>query len=128
MTSKSIVSHVRIAIASALFILGITILSIALTGPTVLAAAGGSSGRAVVKGSKPSWATSANYVGAAASTAQVGFRVYLSWNNSSGAEALARSVSNPSSSLYRHYLSPTQFRQKFRSEEHTSELQSRRDL
>jgi subtilase family serine protease len=39
--------------------------------------------------------------------------VYLGWNNSSGAEALARSVSNPRSSSYRHYLTPAQFRQQF---------------
>src|SRR5213593_3969630 len=69
--------------------------------------------RSTLKGSKPSWANSANYVGAANSNAQLGFRVYLGWNNASGAEALARAVSDPRSKSYRHYLTPAQFRQQF---------------
>src|SRR6266487_649338 len=69
--------------------------------------------RSTLKGSKPSWANSANYVGAANSNAQLGFRVYLGWNNASAAESLARAVSNPRSSSYRHYLTPAQFRQQF---------------
>jgi subtilase family serine protease len=69
--------------------------------------------RSTLKGSKPSWAAPQNYVGAANASDQLGFRVYLGWNNPSGAEALARSVSNPRSSSYRHYLTPAQFRQQF---------------
>ena len=69
--------------------------------------------RSTLKGSKPSWANSANYVGAANSNAQLGFRVYLGWNNASAAESLARAVSDPRSTSYRHYLTPAQFRQQF---------------
>src|SRR6266487_2410189 len=69
--------------------------------------------RSTLKGSKPSWAASKNYTGAAASSAKLGFRVYLGWNNASGAEALARAVSDPKSKSYRHYLTPAQFRQQF---------------
>jgi subtilase family serine protease len=71
------------------------------------------SARSTLKGSKPSWAKSGNYVSAAATSNQLGFRVYLGWNNASGAEALARAVSDPRSKSYRHYLTPAQFRQQF---------------
>jgi len=69
--------------------------------------------RSTLKGSKPSWATPQNYVSAANATDKLGFRVYLGWNNPSGAEALARAVSDPHSNSYRHYLTPAQFRQQF---------------
>src|SRR5881398_2932329 len=69
--------------------------------------------RSTLKASKPSWATSQNYTGAANASDKLGFRVYLGWNNPSGAEALARAVSNPKSKSYRHYLTPAQFRQQF---------------
>src|SRR5205814_6440184 len=35
------------------------------------------------------------------------------WTNGSGAEALARAVSDPRSKSYRHYLTPEQFRSQF---------------
>ena len=69
--------------------------------------------RSMLKGSKPDWAKPGNLVSAAASSKQIGFRVYLGWNNPSGAEALARAVSDPRSTSYRHYLTPAQFRQQF---------------
>jgi subtilase family serine protease len=71
------------------------------------------SSRTTLKGSKPSWATPQNYNQAANASDQLGFRVYLGWRNPSGAEALARAVSNPRSSSYRQYLTPAQFRQQF---------------
>jgi subtilase family serine protease len=43
----------------------------------------------------------------------VGFRVYLGWNDIAGAEALAKAVSDPSSSSYGHYLAPSEFRRRF---------------
>ena len=64
-------------------------------------------------GSAPAWANSKNLVGAADSTAAIGFRVYLGWNNSAAAEALARAVSDPKSASYGHYLSAAQFRKQF---------------
>ena len=69
--------------------------------------------RSTLKGSKPSWANPGNLVSAANASDQLGFRVYLGWNNASGAEALARAVSDPHSKSYRHYLTPAQFRQQF---------------
>ncbi|MEY2538126.1 MAG: hypothetical protein QOG67_1866 [Verrucomicrobiota bacterium] len=71
------------------------------------------SGKTTLHGSAPSWARAKNYKGAADPNASVGFRVYLGWNNSTAAEALARAVSDPHSSTYRQYLTPAQFRQQF---------------
>ncbi len=71
------------------------------------------SARSTLKGSKPDWATPQNYTGAAKSSDQLGFRVYLGWNNPSGAEALAKAVSDPRSKSYRKYLTPAQFRSQF---------------
>src|SRR5579862_951344 len=64
-------------------------------------------------GSIPSWANAKNFVAAANPSDNVGFRVYLSWNNPSAVEALARGVSDPASSSYRAFLTPAQFRQRF---------------
>jgi subtilase family serine protease len=83
--------------------------SVALT----IVALGSTTTRTTLKGSKPSWANSYNYAGAANTSSKLGFRVYLGWRNPAGAEALARAVSNPRSSSYRHYLTPAQFRQQF---------------
>ena len=82
----------------------------AIIGPTVSAAP---SGRATLAGSVPSWATSSNFKGTAPDSDSVGFRVYLGWTDQAGAEALARSVSDPRSSSYGKYLTPAQFRQRF---------------
>ena len=72
------------------------------------------SARSTLKGNKPSWAGPKNYAGAANASDKLGFRVYLGWNNPSGAEALARAVSDPSNKKsYRHYLTPDQFRAQF---------------
>jgi subtilase family serine protease len=76
-------------------------------------ALGAPAARSTLKGSKPSWATPRNYNKAANASDQLGFRVYLGWNNPSGAEALARAVSDPKNKSYRHYLTPDQFRAQF---------------
>lgn len=64
-------------------------------------------------GSAPAWANSKNYKGPADPNAGIGFRVYLGWNNPTGAAALAQAVSDPHSSSYRQYLTPGQFRHQF---------------
>src|SRR5438552_3912740 len=71
------------------------------------------SGRSTLAGSAPTWANSKNYQSAANPTIDVGFRVYLGWNNPSAVEALAGAVSNPKSPSYGQYLTPQQFRQQF---------------
>lgn len=69
--------------------------------------------RAVLAGSAPPWATSQNLVGGTDSTTDVGFRVYLGWQDEAGAAALAAAVSSPGNASYGHYLAPTQFRKQF---------------
>jgi subtilase family serine protease len=64
-------------------------------------------------GSVPPWANAKSYVSAANPGDDVGFRVYLGWNNPAAAEALAQAVSNPASSSYMAFLTPQQFRQQF---------------
>ncbi len=71
------------------------------------------SGTTRLPGSVPSWAKAANFVAAANPNSIVGFRVYLGWTNASAAEALAQAVSDPHSSSYGKYLTPSQFRQQF---------------
>jgi subtilase family serine protease len=71
------------------------------------------SSRSSLAGTKPSWATSKTLVRHASPTQTVGFRIYLGWRNGPAAESLAAAVSNPRSSSYRHFLSPTQFRAQF---------------
>jgi subtilase family serine protease len=69
--------------------------------------------RSSLAGTKPSWATSSALVGHASSTQAVGFRLYLGWRNGAAAEALAKAVTDPKSSSYRQFLSPTAFRSQF---------------
>jgi len=66
-----------------------------------------------LSGSVPPWANAKNYVSAANPGDDIGFRVYLGWNNPAAVEALAQAVSNPTSSSYRAFLTPQQFRQQF---------------
>jgi subtilase family serine protease len=70
-------------------------------------------GRTTLAGSAPAWAKSNNAIGSADSTASVGFRVYLGWRDPAGAAAVAKAVSDPSSSSYRQYLTPQQFRKAY---------------
>jgi subtilase family serine protease len=73
----------------------------------------GAASSATLHGSAPGWAKKGNLVGAADPAGTVGFRVYLGWNDEAGAEALAKSVSDPSSSSYGRYLTPSDFRKRF---------------
>jgi subtilase family serine protease len=69
--------------------------------------------RVTLPGSVPSWANAHNRVASADQSSDVGFRVYLGWNNEAGAAALAQAVSDPRSSSYGKYLTPGQFRARF---------------
>ena len=70
-------------------------------------------GKTVLNGSAPPWATKANLVSATDSTTDVGFRVYLGWTDPAGAAAMAAAVSDPKNAAYGHYLTPQQFRKQF---------------
>jgi subtilase family serine protease len=82
-----------------------------LVAPFALAVA--AQAKTKLPGSVPPWANAKNYAAAANAGDNIGFRVYLGWNNPSALEALAQVVSNPASSNYRSYLTPAQFRQQF---------------
>ena len=69
--------------------------------------------RTTLPGSAPTWANAHNFAGAANPADNIGFRVYLGWNNPAGAEGLARAVSDPHSASYGQYVTPAQFRQQF---------------
>src|SRR5581483_2703983 len=79
----------------------------------ITAAQAAPSDRAILNGSTPGWANSQNFVANADPSTDVGFRVYLGWNNPDAVTALAAAVSNPASASYGHYLTPTQFRKQF---------------
>ena len=81
--------------------------------PSVNAMGAAASGRTTLHGSAPGWAKQGNLVAAADPAGKVGFRVYLGWNDPAGAEALAKAVSNPRSSSYGQYLTPSGFRKRF---------------
>jgi subtilase family serine protease len=88
-------------------------LSLTATLSTTSVFAADSIDRTTLVGSAPYWATSANYVAAADTATDVGFRVYLGWTNPAAAEALARAVSDPHSISYGQFLTPNQFRSQF---------------
>src|SRR5205814_6684237 len=102
-------SHHTKKVMKKFFATSLILSSVALT----IVALSAPAARSTLKGSKPSWATPQNNVGAANSSDRLGFRVYLGWNNPSGAEALAKAVSDPRSKSYRKYLTPAQFRSQF---------------
>ncbi|HEY3751265.1 MAG TPA: S53 family peptidase [Pseudonocardiaceae bacterium] len=70
-------------------------------------------GPATIPQSHPQWATPNTKVADVAAGSQVTFRVYLRTRNEAGAEALALSVSSPTSAAYGHYLSTTQVKAQF---------------
>src|SRR5262245_47653385 len=74
---------------------------------------GAPSDRSTLNGSVPAWANAANFKGAANPSDDVGFRIYLGWNDSSAAETLARAVSDPKSPSYGQYLTSQAFRRQF---------------
>jgi len=84
-----------------------------ITGSAPAVDAAAQPARATLRGSAPAWANAKNYTGAADPSGAVGFRVYLGWKDASGAEALARAVSDPKSASYKQYVTAAQFRQKF---------------
>jgi len=74
---------------------------------------GAASNRTKVAGSHAGWATAASRVGDVPSTTGISVRVYLNGRDDAGLEAVARSVSDPKSKFYRHFLSATDVRARF---------------
>ncbi|MCU1597972.1 MAG: family peptidase [Glaciihabitans sp.] len=86
-----------------------TILALSLIGTAPASAAD----RTTFDGSKPTWAISANDAGTPAADTSIEGEIYLPLRDAKGAEALATAVSTPTSPLYRHPVSPTQWIDKF---------------
>jgi subtilase family serine protease len=89
----------------------VSVAALALVGVMPATAHAAQPSRTTLPGSAPSWANSKNLVGAADTSATVGFRVYLGWQGD--AEATARAVSDPSSASYGKFLTAAQFRNRF---------------
>jgi subtilase family serine protease len=77
-----------------------------------LAAGSAAAQSSQVQGSSPS-ATAANRVGATPATTPIELLVSLKLADQAGAAALERAVSDPSSSSYRHFLTPAQWEHRF---------------
>ncbi|HEY5832757.1 S53 family peptidase [Streptomyces sp.] len=69
--------------------------------------------RQLLKGTRPAWATAKADKGATADSGKVTVRVYLAGRNAAGLAAYARSVSDPASAAYGHYLTPAQTQARF---------------
>lgn len=68
---------------------------------------------ATVRGNAPSWAKASNLKGHPNSSALVTVRVGLAPRDAAGAAAYAAAVSNPRSSSYRHFLTPSDYQARF---------------
>lgn len=80
----------------------------ALALSTQSASADQPSGRQLLTGTKPQWATAQADRGATADSAAVTVRVYLAGKDAKGLAAYAKSVSDPNSADYGHYLTAAQ--------------------
>ncbi len=70
-------------------------------------------GRQLLSGTKPAWATAHADKGSTSDSGQVTVRVYLAGKDASGLAAYARSVSDPNSADYGHYLTAAQARARY---------------
>jgi subtilase family serine protease len=84
-----------------------------LQGTAAASPSAAASARAAVAGAVPSWATPARVAGTPAASDRVAIRVALALRNPSAAEQLARQVSDPASSKYGKFLTPTTFNAAF---------------
>ena len=80
---------------------------------TGAAVASTAQGTAALSGTSPSYATAATDQGQTAAATQLSIRVLLAGRNPSGLAEYAKDVSDPSNSLYGHYLSADAARQDF---------------
>jgi subtilase family serine protease len=77
------------------------------------AGAARAAGRAKLSGTRPAWAVQARSVAAPDAAARVSARVYLAGRDPAGLGAYAAAVSQPSSRLYRKFLTSRQELQRF---------------
>ena len=102
--------HRRIASATA-----ISVVMAALSAGVAVAspASAATQGAAALAGSSPSYATAAADQGLTAAGTQLSIQVFLAGQNPSGLAAYAQDVSDPTSSLYGHFLSAAAAKQRF---------------
>jgi len=86
--------------------------SMFLMGAGAAQAASGT-GTDVLAGSKPAWASASADRGAAPAAAPLAVRVYLAGRDPQGLADYARSVTDPNSAAYRHFLTPAQIQARF---------------
>ena len=67
----------------------------------------------VLAGSKPTWASAGADRGSAPAAAPLAVRVYLAGQDPQGLAAYARSVADPKSAAYQHFLTPAQVQARF---------------
>src|SRR3954447_16559099 len=77
------------------------------------ASASAATSRKVQVNAVPHWTAHAHSTGAVAAKTRVKLTAVLNLRNTAGAQRLALSVSDPSSSNYRHYVTPSQWRASF---------------
>ncbi|WNI15457.1 S53 family peptidase [Actinacidiphila sp. ITFR-21] len=70
-------------------------------------------GRQLISGTKPAWATAKADKGATADSSKVTVRVYLAGRDAKGLAAYAQAVSDPNSADYGKYLTPAQTQSRF---------------
>ena len=92
--------------------IGIAVAALGLAAVAVPASAAPDSPSVALSGTVPSWASSAAH-GAVSASTQLRLTVVLNLRDAAGAAALAASVSDPASALYRHYVSAAAFRDRF---------------
>jgi len=92
--------------------IGIAVAALGLAAVAVPASAAPDSPSVALSGTVPSWASSAAH-GAVPASTQLRLTVVLNLRDAAGAAALAASVSDPASALYRHYVSAAAFRDRF---------------
>jgi subtilase family serine protease len=101
--------HRRIASTTAISV----VLAAFSAGVAVASPASAAQGAATLPGSSPSYATAAADQGQTAAATQLSVRVFLAGRNPSGLAQYAQDVSDPTSSLYRHFLSADAARAQF---------------
>ena len=87
--------------------------AVALLVAAVAGAGGAAGGRTVLAGTKPTWVGPVKQAGTVPSGQTVSAKVWLAQNNAATLAALAKSVTDPSSSQYRHYLTHSQYVSQF---------------
>jgi subtilase family serine protease len=89
---------------------------VAAAAVTVPGSASAADGRKPIAGTKPSWAASSartDVAKAAPAARQIDARVWLAGRDPQAMTAYAQAVSDPGNSIYRHFLTPAQFKQRF---------------